>query len=373
MSTVRIQKYKGKRGTTYAVKYKDPLTNQTRHYKSYKRRKDANEARNNLRSLLDSGRLPKKEHKFTPLTFNKVASSLRLEWIGRHKLGELSPKTFYEYNNRLDIVCRTFGAKLLVEISKSEIKNHIQDIAGELTNVTANKTLSIIKKVFVHGLGLKAVIKDVASEIDYLSEKEHERNNFLLPPQIMRLIDATQKTRSKFYMPAIIYLGAEHGAAKQEILSLEWSDIDFDFKGKGLIKLYRTKNKRERTELLMPRTKQALLDWKSHLEYMRHRRKIQKVKSDHVICRLDGTPIKCFNKAWWHALKAAAINNFHFHDLRHTFCSNLIMSGGDLKDAKEMIGHSDISMTDRYTHISVKHKMDRQEKLALHYNEGLSN
>jgi len=242
----------------------------------------------------------------------------------------------------------------------------------EDTNVTANKTLSIIKKVFVHGLSEKAVIKDWAKDIDYLSEKEHERNSFLLPPQIADLIDATQKTRAKFYMPAIIFLGAEHGAAKQEILSLEWSDIDFNFKEKGLIKLYRTKNKKERTELLMPRTKQALLDWKSHLEYKRRRTNATKIKSDHVFCRIDGTPIKCFNKAWWHTLKVAGIRDFHFHDLRHTFCSNLIMSGGDLKDAKEMIGHSDISMTDRYTHLSGKHMMNRQEKLAEHYNEGLS-
>ena len=72
-------------------------------------------------------------------------------------------------------------------------------------------------------------------------------------------------------MPAIIYLGAEHGAAKQEILSLKWSDIDFEFKGRGLIKFYRTKNKRKRTEFLMPRTKQALLDWKDHLEHTRDR------------------------------------------------------------------------------------------------------
>jgi hypothetical protein len=36
----------------------------------------------------------------------------------------------------------------------------------------------------------------------------------------------------------------------------------------------------------MPRTKKALLDWKAHLEYMRHRRKIAEIKSDHVFCRL---------------------------------------------------------------------------------------
>jgi len=43
------------------------------------------------------------------------------------------------------------------------------------------------------------------------------------------------------------------------------------------------------------------------------------------------------------------------------------------KDVKEMIDHSDISMTDRYTHITVQRMMERREKLALHYSEGFSN
>lgn len=281
MATVRIQKFKGKRGTTYAVRFRDPLTKKTKHYKSFKKRKDANQSANELRAMLDSGRLPqKKDIRFTPMTFNEVAESLKLEWEGRHKRKELADKTLSDYYNRLDIVCRTFGSKLLVEISGDEIKDHINRVTGNLTNVTANKTLSVIKKVFVHGLKLKAIVWDPAKDIEYLSEKEHERNQFLLPAQITDLISATEKTKAKFYMPAIIYLGAEHGAAKQEVLSLQWSDIDFEFKGRGLIRLYRTKNKRERTEFLMPRTKQALLDWKQHLEYKRHRTKVKQIKSD---------------------------------------------------------------------------------------------
>jgi integrase len=374
MATVRIQKYHGKRGTTYAVKYKDPLTKRTKHYKSFKRHKDANQAQNDLRALLDSGKIPeKRENHFTMMTFIEVADSLKLEWIGRNRRKELADKTLYEYNIRLDVVCKSFGSKLLVEIKKGEIKDHVNKVAEDWTNVTANKTLSAIKKVFDHGLEKRAVIEDIAKDIPFLSEKEHERNNFLLPTQLSTLISATQNTRAMFYMPAIIYLGAEHGAAKQEILTLKWSDIDFEFKGRGLIKLFRTKNKRKRTEFLMPRTRQALLDWKGHLEYRRGRTNVENVKSDQVICRIDGTPIKCFNKAWWHALEVAGISDFHFHDLRHTFCSNLIMSGGGLKDAKEMIGHSDISMTDRYSHLSTDHVIRKQDQLAEHYLEGLSN
>lgn len=46
---------------------------------------------------------------------------------------------------------------------------------------------------------------------------------------------------------------------------------------------------------------------------------------------------------------------------------SLILSGADLKDAKEMIGHSDISMTDRYTHLTTQRHLQNQRHLAQHY------
>lgn len=63
----------------------------------------------------------------------------------------------------------------------------------------------------------------------------------------------------------------------------------------------------------------------------------------------------------------AGLNDFHYHDLRHTFCSNLLLSGSDLKDVKEMIDHSDLAMTDRYAHLTIKHKRIRQDELAKYY------
>ena len=217
---------------------------------------------------------------------------------------------------------------------------------------------------------IHAVTANPVKSITLLSEKSHERKRFLFPEELDRLIETTQKVRGKFYLPAIIYLGAEHGASKQEVLSLKWSDINFEYEGKGLITFFRTKNKRERTEFLMPRTRNALLVWRDHLEWKRHRERIVEVKSDYVFCRIDGTPLKSFDKAWRNTLKLAGIKDFHFHDLRHTFCSNLLLSGASLKDAKEMIGHSDISMTDRYSHLSMNHNLSRQTQLAEHYCNG---
>jgi integrase len=334
--------------------------------------KDAQAAANDLRVLLDTGKKPKpRKNRFTPLRFQDVAYLLEREWHTKNIRGDLKDKTIYDYKVWLRKLCSVFGNRLLCEIKKDEIENFIYKTAKLTSNVNANKHLSILKKIYKIGKSVNAVAEDVSIEIKGL--KEVERNTFLYPYELDKLVMAARSTRAKFYMPAIICLGAEHGASKQEILSLRWRDVQFDNGPDGLIRFFRTKNQKERTECIMPRTKQALREWKSHLDYMRHRRTLSVVKSDHVFCRIDGTPIKNFNRAWWSALKIAGIAGFHFHDLRHTFCSNLLMAGGDLKDAKEMIGHSDIAMTDRYSHLSGLHKRNLQKLLSTHYQTGVIN
>jgi site-specific recombinase XerD len=108
--------------------------------------------------------------------------------------------------------------------------------------------------------------------------------------------------------------------------------------------------------------------WREHQKWMRHRKKIDNGRRDFVFCTLSGTPIKRFDTSWRAVCKVAGFENLHFHDLRHTFCSNLFLSGADLKDVKEMIGHKDLSMTDRYSHLTISHKLARQEELARFYS-----
>jgi site-specific recombinase XerD len=372
MATVIIQPYKRKDGTSYRIFYRDPYSGKNKNYKTYRKKREANQAANDLRALLDSGEVPKKTNaRINTLNFSEVSKSLKKEWLIRLKTKDLSQKTFDEYCIWLNVLIRKFGKKILCNIKTEDIEKHVTTLSEEQSNVTANRYLSIIKKVFLHGIKLKAIRKDVSKDVKALSEKEHVRNKFLLPHQLDDLIKATQFNRGKFYLPAIIYLGAEHGASKQEVLSLRWSNINFEFQENiGLIRFFRTKNDKERTETLMPRTREALLEWKSHLEWKRHRINLNEkdIKSNHVFCRIDGTPIKRFDKAWHAALKKADIKDFHFHDLRHTFCSNLILSGSDLKDAKDMIGHADLAMTDRYSHLTNSHKFVRQQQLADYYS-----
>lgn len=371
MSTVTIQRRNRKKGTTYPVYYKDPLTGKKEYWKTYPRFRLAQQARNELKTLLDMGKLPeKKERKIKLMTFGQVAESLKSQWNLRFRQGSLRKKTQENYCYWLNVLVRNFGEKPLCQVGRADIENYINGLLVEFTVITANKYVSMFRKVFAHGIELRAALNNPADEIPRFSEKDHERKEFLLPNQLDQLIEATQSTRAKHYMPAVIYLGAEHAAAKQEILDLSWKDIVFDFDDTGIIKLFRTKNKKTRVESLMPRSRESLLSWRKHLERKRRKLGIIEPKSDHAFCRIDGTPIKRFDSAWKAALKKADINNFHFHDLRHTFASNMLLSGASLKDVKEMMGHSDISMTDRYAHLTLSHMLQRQSKLADHYQNG---
>ena len=64
------------------------------------------------------------------------------------------------------------------------------------------------------------------------------------------------------------------------------------------------------------------------------------------------------------AIEEAEIENFHWHDLRHTFASRLIMAGVDLRTVQELMGHKSISMTVRYSHLAPTHQLAAVELLV---------
>jgi integrase len=65
------------------------------------------------------------------------------------------------------------------------------------------------------------------------------------------------------------------------------------------------------------------------------------------------------------ALKQAGIDGFHWHDLRHTFASRLVMAGVDLRTVQELMGHKTTAMTVRYAHLSPGHQLAAVQRLAV--------
>lgn len=75
-----------------------------------------------------------------------------------------------------------------------------------------------------------------------------------------------------------------------------------------------------------------------------------------VFLNSKGKPYRDVKTAFNSAVKRAGIQDFTFHDLRHTFASRLVMRGVNLTTVKELMVHKHINMTLRYAHLSPGHK-----------------
>lgn len=78
--------------------------------------------------------------------------------------------------------------------------------------------------------------------------------------------------------------------------------------------------------------------------------------SQYIFCNNEGQPYGDIRKSFLTAIKKSGIVSFRFHDLRHTFASQLVMSGVDLNTVRELLGHKSLEMTLRYSHLSPDHK-----------------
>jgi hypothetical protein len=98
--------------------------------------------------------------------------------------------------------------------------------------------------------------------------------------------------------------------------------------------------------------------------------------SEHVFPSASGGRLSTVQKAFRNARIRAGMPDLHFHDLRHTFASHWVMSGGDLYVLKDILGHKSIQMTQRYAHLSPTYKramVDRMEKMWEEKPTGGSN
>lgn len=83
---------------------------------------------------------------------------------------------------------------------------------------------------------------------------------------------------------------------------------------------------------------------------------------------MTGKAYKDLKKSFTSALRRAKIQDFHFHDLRHTFASQCVMAGVDLTTVKELLGHKTLTMTLRYSHLAPAHMVKAVDVLNTALN-----
>ena len=172
--------------------------------------------------------------------------------------------------------------------------------------------------------------------VRHLSAKEREA----------LLCEARHSAWPKMYL--LILFALTTGARKGELLALRWSDLDLDI---ATASLARSKNGDRR---VLPLTESLVAELRKHigapgaLVFASRRR-----PDTHYN----------FHTSWCKALRDAHVRSFRFHDLRHTAASMLAMSGASLIEIADVLGHRNLSVTKRYSHLTTGHKANLIRKV----------
>ncbi|MBO6809245.1 site-specific integrase [Thalassospira sp.] len=168
------------------------------------------------------------------------------------------------------------------------------------------------------------------------------RVRFLSDDERERLVEACKASPNP-YLYTVVIVALSTGARYGEIIGLKWRDIDLV---RGTARLERTKNRERRA---LPLAHIAL-------EAVKELHQEQKPKpSDFVFARADGAAPMEIRKHWYNAIEQAEIEDFRFHDLRHSAASYLAMNGATLAEIAEVLGHKTLQMVKRYAHLSDQH------------------
>jgi integrase len=333
-----------KRGNSWQIDYLDPGGKRVRQ--SFKTRKEAVAEHGKRVSLIAEGRYldVKPERKTTLAELCK-----QYEETFSHQSNFENAKKKYLANFK-----ESFGEnRLLSTITFKEVETYRNQLRQKPVTAIRNGTKIVVRgarkdssvnreMACLHHLFSKAVEWDMMEQSPFerkqsLRLKENnKRMRFLNQEEIESLRNACSP-----HLRPIVETAILTGMRRGEILSLKWEQI----RG-GFIYLEKTKTNEAR-QIPVSEGLEAIL---------KDIRRRDGLRYEHVFT-YKGNPIESnLQASFGAALKKAGIVDFHFHDLRHTFASQLVLNGGSLKDVQELLGHKSMTMTLRYAHLTQESK-----------------
>jgi len=167
------------------------------------------------------------------------------------------------------------------------------------------------------------------------------RVRFLSSDERQRLLKACKESSNRV-LYTVVVLALSTGMRQGEIMNLRWADVDLE---KGRATLHETKNGERRVVPIAGLALQLLRDYE----------KKRRIDSLFLFPGKDPQKPIELRCAWESALKVSDVEGFRWHDLRHSCASELAMNGASLVDIKNLLGHKQISVTTRYSHLTEDH------------------
>jgi integrase len=157
------------------------------------------------------------------------------------------------------------------------------------------------------------------------------------------------------HLKPLVLVALNTGLRRGELLGLTWDAVNFS----GKILTVTAATAKSGHTRRVPTNREAL-----EILTAWHERQ-GKPKGDALVFPgHEGERMKRIDTSWESLMKAARLKNFRLHDCRHHFASKLVQAGVDLYTVKELLGHSEIAMTQKYSHLAPDNLRAAVEKVV---------
>jgi len=278
----------------------------------------------------------------------KTFREMMEKYLDEHVSKLKSRRAFTGYSKNL---ISFFGDYKVSEISPKLINEYkIKRLSDGIKPSSLNRELATMKKAF--NLAMKEwewVIENPAAKIS-LERENNKRDRWLTYEEEERLLKESPSD-----LKEIITLALNTGMRIGEILNLKWKGVDLFRK---TITIFESKNNEKRT---IPMNNIVF-------EMLKAKAKVRSINNDIVFSSNVGTlkDERNVRRKFELAVKRAGIEDFRFHDLRHTFATRLVQEGCDFYKVQRLLGHKTPLMTQRYAHHYPESLRDAVNILSKH-------
>ncbi len=266
-----------------------------------------------------------------------------------------SENTIDSYIRDIEKIANFYPKKNLLSLNIKEISTYINTL-GELAPSTVSRNISSLRGFYNYFLRIGKIKVNPMEHVSQPKLGEH-LPTYLTIEEMESLLDIAIETPYDARNKAILETMYATGLRISETVFLEFSNVDFE----ECIVRVMGKGSKER---IIPINDYALNALKDYIDNYRPTL-LKRNKNNYLFLSSRGTPMTrqaVFKMIKAEALKKGIKKNISPHTIRHTFATHLLENGADLRIIQELLGHSDISTTQIYTHLT-------NETLHQEYNE----
>lgn len=272
-------------------------------------------------------------------------------------------KSIYEKH-----ICKEIGTEYMKRITVETIEKIYQSASSE----SQKKSIQcVLTQIFTYAQ------RKYEITLAPLQKLKHQKE--VVP---IRVFDISEQAKliNYLYQDMDVYkfgvlLCLHTGLRLGEICSLKWEDIDFSTKSlhvKRTVQRLREENGENKTTLVEDKPKSCCSKREIPISAQIYELflKFKAPGTIYILNRNKPFDPRTYQYKFKQYLQLAGIEDRSFHTLRHTFATNCISNGADIKSVSEMLGHADIKITlNRYVHPSIEQKRNHLNHLEVVYSQ----